>query len=130
MCLDSVTKKYNNDKSTGYGWKVVITDNKKFNFYSFPFYKDQLFNRWLNREGNPRAISLGNYNTYENGFHVFKTRKDARNYRQGLHFSLTKVVKVKYKEIICEGKQANILDPIIKPNCLVVKQILVIKPEK
>lgn len=65
---------------------------------------------------------------YDSGFHIFKTRKDARTYKGSFHDE--KVVKVQYKGIVCEGFQAyydTTLKQKVQLKCLVVKQIKVLK---
>ena len=115
MCLSEITKNYpKRDKTTGYGWKVV-TINKDKNCMDFPFYGLGIkYNKWLRR----KIIKLRalNHQYYDSGFHIFKTRNSARDYQTPNE----KVVKVKYKGIVCSGIA----------NCdevLVVKQIYIEK---
>lgn len=127
MCLSQITKRYSKrDKTEGFGWKTVyINDNDTFRF---PFYSHKLnrYNQWLRRVIN----KVNDFCTveYDSGFHIFKTRKDARTYKGSFHDE--KVVKVQYKGIVCEGFQAaydTTLKQKVQLKCLVVKQIKVLK---
>lgn len=128
MCLSQITKTYSKrDKTEGFGWKVVsINDNDTFRFPFFHNSKSNRYNQWLRRVIN----KVNDFCTveYDSGFHIFKTRKDARTYKGT--FSDEKIVKVQYKGIVCEGFQKDYnanTKKIIQLRCLVVKQIKVLK---
>jgi hypothetical protein len=120
MCLSAVTKTYKKNNNSGFGWKIIkIRDD---GFVSPCYGSAQKFDKWLN--SNTIMIEANNGQCYKSGFHVFKTRQAARDHwlwkvRNGV--VTRKIVKVQYKNIICEG-----IDKGVKT--IVAKQIFVPNP--
>lgn len=130
MCLEKITKKYpKKDKTEGFGYKVIL-HNRARNRFMFLFYYDNFktheYNKWVKRRIHPICsgsnILPNTFFEYDSGFHIFKTRKAARIYKD--EYISARVVKVQYKGIVCEGIQSF---DSHKLECLVVKQIKVIK---
>jgi hypothetical protein len=116
MCLKEITKTYDeNDSTEGYGWKRVL---KYEEFFRFPFFDSgtkQPYNKYINRIY--RIITTNNYDIYNSGFHLFKTRAQARSAMYD-----GAVVKVKFRGIVCEGRQYYTSR---QADCLVVKEIMI-----
>lgn len=118
MCINTMVKIYpKKDKTEGFGWKV-------FNKYKggilgtavfgIPMKKGKVYRRKIN------DIISGSQITYESGFHIFVSRKDARLYREEGEV----VIKVRYKGIVCDGYElANKDDKVYNLKTRVVKQL-------
>lgn len=97
MCLNKVTKKFDTPVPLRDGYKVVNRKNRTV------VYLTLLTKRWL--KASPRYGSNNLYSnqgdSYEIGFHIFSTKKDATRFSKQV--SNSKVVKVEGREIVTEG---------------------------
>jgi hypothetical protein len=122
MCLDGVTKHYESNKTTGYGWKIFVKQGNEF--YS-PVYKTSIiFNRWLT-SNSEEILGSNSSNDYYSGFHIFKTRAEAHQhwiYTTGEPRECYRIIRVKYRGIICEGMDDD-------ARTIVAREMLVPKPK-
>lgn len=103
MCLEKVTNWCKEKK--GIGWKVVLEDREHK-------YHPQFQNRFLtfkkchwNKDTNLFRITSAFYvsSQYSSGFHLFKTRAEAREWtkrKRGI------IKKVKYRKLVASGIQS------------------------
>ena len=134
MCLSKITKVYDEDDVTsGVGWKIISCSNsdwglpQKCSINSFftpvrrtvhPYDKHLL-------SASPLINSLLN-GKYKSGFHIFKTRKAARNhwiYEKRHKSERIKIVKVNYKGILYEGLDDGCATLVIKEMFVPKEQI-------
>ena len=139
--MTEITQKYpQKDKSEEYGWKIVGTKTwySKGEVDTPCYYVKLTPNKWIRRSIS--TVFSTNGGEYQSGFHIFKTRKDARAHwlYNNNYSNNKKIIKVKYKGIVCEGIEnaSSIIcideDGIELSNkekckCLVVKQIFIEK---
>ena len=141
MCLTEITQKYpQKDKSEGYGWKIVgiKTWYSKGEVDTPCYYVKLTPNKWIRRKIS--TVFSTNGREYQSGFHIFKTRKDARAHwlYNNNYSNNKKIIKVKYRGIVCEGiekastyeyidENGNVVNNNDTCQCLVVKQIYIEK---
>ncbi len=102
MCLDTVTSTTRDRKREGFGWKVFnpcggVLYGEFFGVNGCHNQKDSPFRKgvWLKSKDNHRE-------EYPLGFHIFKTRADARSWSRG-----QTVKKVRFKDFLAEGMGNN-----------------------
>jgi len=103
MCLHVVTEEFDKPISkVNYGWKVFV--NEGDGTLGGPYYgQGYKYNRWIHDERYNMLFC--DYQWYETGFHLFKTRADARLYSKELIVAGTFIRKVKYKNVVAQGFQ-------------------------
>jgi hypothetical protein len=121
MCLDTKTNYHRKD--CGYGWKVfnihrfgLSTERKGI----FPWVigehtqrKSYPTNKWLRSRQRTIRTSIGD-GTYSTGFHIFS------NYPSPFGSnSRMRILRVKYKNVICSGKQSG-------ENVIVAKYMMIL----
>lgn len=134
MCIE-ITKLTKPDEKIRYGWKV------------FKEYENELVGEM---KGNKEPLPIGkwvhekDYRTplhqnkrrnirqgYPYGFHIFKSKKDAKIWqRWGPDSELLVVMKVAYKQKAAEGKQFLFTTSNPRGKCVIAKQIKIIKPKR
>lgn len=132
MCLDSLDYEYKKKKS-GVGWKV---------FYKAPdvslrsecrrVNKNRPIGRWLKAPSNSPRIQIRQslrYSTYtfaeyKASFHIFRTRREARLWKDKPN---TVIRKVKYRKAHSWGTQVMGFNYY---NVIVAKEILILPPSK
>jgi hypothetical protein len=123
MCLSKITNNKRQNIS-GTGWKIVgnwnLPPDKFYSPVRFVLYS---YNKNLKSSS---VKLLGGCNTiYKSGFHIFKTRQAARKHwiwQKRNSEDKLKIVKVNYKDIICEGLDDN-------SETLIVKEMFVPKEQ-
>jgi len=126
MCLKIIEQKYSIDKPLvvkekgkkyKIGWKLVKPGRKKTEWEASHQYTRYPYNKWLIEDSddeirsddfkyNPKGFDF--YETYPMGFHICKTREDARKYKKefsDIGFKVGSVVKVRYQDIVAIGTQ-------------------------
>jgi len=97
MCLNTVTSTERDRKREGVGWKVFeVVDGRLKGLYRGGPWKKR---RWL------QSVDDRTEN-YPLGFHMFRTRKDARKEASFTHVSSPgplRVVKVKFRDVVTTG---------------------------
>lgn len=104
-------EKYNKPKGKVHiGWKIII-DN--VSYIDFPYRKSPLgteYNKWLKDECDYEILvdgAKGGFcnETYQTGFHIFKSRSKARYHlKNKLYHNWHSIKKVKYKDVVAEDK--------------------------
>lgn len=126
MCLETIEKRYpKKDKTEGFGYKVICIypNSKRFTFPHFCSYTYRHYNKWIRRKIS-KLFTDNNGEEYDSGFHIFMNKQDAILYA---YDNASRVRKVEYKGIICEGTQFVYCNGWNMPKpCLVVKQIKVL----
>lgn len=123
MCLSTIIKGAPAPK--GYGWKVVKVNNGRFSYKVRPG-SELRFGRWL--QANDTILQASDFSTYKSGFHIFDSRRAARDYKNN---QSGVVVRVKYRKVVAVGTQStgrtyNGVSRYSK--CIIAKQMLVQKP--
>ena len=100
MCLDTVTSRTRDRKREGFGWKVFkIIDGVLENEYydgRIPIIEGC----WL------KSNDEGGYQNYPLGFHIFRTREEARIWKRWSNRNRV-VKKVMFRDVLAEGKQLH-----------------------
>jgi hypothetical protein len=99
MCLDRITKKYDENNIKGYGY-VVMGGNKQGKGYKAK-YSDTIYDVGCEYGAVRQPARRINVIEYFPGFHIFKTLNSAKLYQDG--WIQDKIVKVKYRKVICDG---------------------------
>ena len=107
MCLSTIDYTEPDPKVTGYGWKVygrtksgeLLPDY--FGPRGYGDFQPLPIDQWLPRAHHHRRRPPLPYRT---GYHVFKTRKDARAWKLGLSDT---VRKVKWRGLLAAGSQTG-----------------------
>ena len=108
MCLCAVNCRYPKDKGpSGHGWKIFHKVGDKF--VSPYFHKNTAYEikTWYtSSNGLARCSSSGKVSKlrYKTGFHLFQTRKAAREWCSLAEFSVRKVL---YKDAVVQGIQGG-----------------------
>lgn len=124
MCLsflsDKVKQKYKKKK---FGWKIFkIGPNKELKNYIYNNKMKLLENRWL-KEETFRQSKFRKTNfistdceSYEMGFHIFLTKKDAMLYNIGYS-----IKRVKFRKPVAYGLQGGSLKVVVAKEMLIQK---------
>jgi len=124
MCLITVLKR--KPKKTGIGWKVFCVVNGRLCGEWRSLSRVRPKDKWLKekayRDSNLVTGQLGGETRYPLGWHVFKNKKDAELWNNGIF--TRGVYRVKYRGAHTQGTQRTgdfILD------CIVAKKIKILK---
>ena len=115
MCLDKVTRRpKENNNIEGVGYVLMFNVNEGGDFEGLCDYGAPCS---VNKEYMAKSENIGDYMS---GFHIFKNKKDAKEY--GFQFNYNYTVKVKYRDVICYGKQ-NDLRIVVARYRTIIKEV-------
>ena len=126
MCLDTVTSEGKEKLPRGeyrIGWKAVsiaqpISPQRKSKTFHSIYNDSKPLNKWLKCEHDLQLwTDLYPSTSYPSGFHIFETRAGARFWSYGV----TKVVKVRYRQVVARGTQDDF-------KCVITKEMYVEGP--
>jgi hypothetical protein len=129
MCLSKKTN-WCKEKE-GYGWKVFsISHNTLHGVF---YYKGD--NYTLNKfyRATFGLIQAEDRQRYSCGFHILKTRAEARKYKEYIHQNSLVIRKVKYRKLVSSGiEEPNIFLKQVWPkvSVIVAKEMLILKPTR
>ena len=128
MCLNVVSKK--KPRETGFGWKVFGMLNGGLYGDCFTIAKVRPIDKWLKEEDyrdapQKQTIGTGEYGVrYPAGFHIFKRKKDAKEWDFP---RCTQIYKVEYRKAHAQGEQRiELIGPPIYLDCIVAKEIKIL----
>ncbi len=98
MCLREVTSTTRDRKREGFGWKVFNIRDGKIYSECMSRKKAKKEGVWLKSQDNGKAL-------YPLGFHVFRTRKAARSWKNIDSAVGSRVRKVRWRDFLAEGLQ-------------------------
>lgn len=111
MCLDTVTSKTRDRKREGHGWKVFEMINGTLRSVIFASNQPRTEGVWLKSRNNKSK-------DYPLGFHIFRTREEARSWR-----CVGQIIRrVKFRDFLAEGAQGS-CDPL---RVIVAKEMLIL----
>jgi hypothetical protein len=135
MCLtEIISTKLSKKEQSGIGWKAFRADEYypgrlTFEFLRHTSYSTIPINRWMHAEywgveynlwSDTEHIYVPQF-SYLSGFHIFKTRAEARRWAGNCCKYLLRVRKVKYRNARILGRQ-NAYNVIVADKILVVKK--------
>ena len=134
MCLDTVQEDLSKVKLPEYGWKVMeIFEYEKdlffppcYGVYNSPMKKNIWYHDDVQRF-HPPQIQADTHAFYPYGFHVFRTKKDAKEWKKDLALDRLTIKKVKIKRLRAKGTQIIGMIENHTANVFVVGSILIIK---
>lgn len=131
MCLKRVYEKPQPKEVVEWGWKVVeVGENGEYR----GLYMDDLYevDKWMH-DSTDVQIKTVDGNSYRSGFHILRTRDQATRVARtckSLIFN-AKLVRVKFKNVVARGKDAEDLDEIEDcGDCIVARSIFIFKNKK
>jgi hypothetical protein len=131
MCLKRVTRIRRPVEKIEYGWKVVeVCENKQLKALFMD--DDFVIDKWMH-DHKDGYITAKDGNKYRLGFHILRTRDQATRLHRSLKSKLfgTRVVRIKYKNVVAEGLDSEDIDLIEDcGECIVARSIMILSKTK
>src|SRR5688500_15777030 len=118
MCLTYIDKKYSKPVADlKFGYKVLIKKRNPNGTFTYrgPYEALPTHRRGRWSKSSDELIEVGNWKTYQSGFHIFEDFESASDYVT--FYENRVVVKVAYKDVVATGRQS------VYSSCVVAKKM-------